>query len=86
MQEPAETALGHGLISLLKHAPSSAAGAGTGYPTSHHRLSEGLPVTLPSCRPPPAIPACAAIQTLRARHSVIITGLFAGRDALVASQ
>jgi hypothetical protein len=59
MQEPAETALGHGLICLLKHAPFLGCGSGTGYPTSHHRLSEGLPVTALLSRLPPSIPACA---------------------------
>jgi hypothetical protein len=89
MQERAETALGHGLITLLKHAPSSACGSGlcTGFfpcpnrsPVPFRPIFRPLPVTLcPSLR-------CIVVQTLRARLSATHAALSVGRDALIASQ
>jgi hypothetical protein len=90
MQERAETALGHGLISLLKHAPSSAAGAASALASPHVQIAAPCPSGQSSalCPSPSACPSlrCTVVQTLGARLSAAHTALSAGRDALIASQ
>ncbi|KAF2024926.1 hypothetical protein EK21DRAFT_93693 [Setomelanomma holmii] len=78
MQEPAEAALGHGLISILKHAPCSASNGRSGHRhliASSLRFSGIQPLTFWL---PPSQLSCAVVQTSKAKFPAVNGGLSVG--------